>query len=99
MMIYEIPGKEPGVMTDQEIARERFYAEEVCRRTLDKEMPFFQKYLETLPMSPEVDKLSLSSLDFYEAEEQWNEWEVLMLVDSEAAARVSGAAETVDYFG
>ena len=26
-------------------------------------------------------------------------WEVLMLVDSEAAARVSGAAETVDYFG
>ena len=26
------------------------------------------------------------------------EWEVLMLVDSEAAARVSGAAETVDYF-
>ena len=25
-------------------------------------------------------------------------WEVLMLVDSEAAARVSGAAETVDYF-
>ena len=26
-------------------------------------------------------------------------WEVLMLVDSEAAARVSGAAETIDYFG
>ena len=26
-------------------------------------------------------------------------WEVLMLVDSEAAVRVSGAAETVDYFG
>ena len=26
-------------------------------------------------------------------------WEVLMWVDSEAAARVSGAAETVDYFG
>ena len=25
-------------------------------------------------------------------------WEVLMLVDSEAAAQVSGAAETVDYF-
>ena len=25
-------------------------------------------------------------------------WEVLMWVDSEAAARVSGAAETVDYF-
>ena len=25
--------------------------------------------------------------------------EVLMLVDSEAAAPVSGAAETVDYFG
>ena len=25
-------------------------------------------------------------------------WEVLMLVDSEAAARVSGAAETIDYF-
>ena len=27
------------------------------------------------------------------------QWEVLMLVDSEAAAQVSGAAETVDYFG
>ena len=27
------------------------------------------------------------------------EWEVLMWFDSEAAARVSGAAETVDYFG
>ena len=26
-------------------------------------------------------------------------WEVLMWVDSEAAAWVSGAAETVDYFG
>ena len=26
-------------------------------------------------------------------------WEVLMLAGSEAAARVSGAAETVDYFG
>ena len=26
-------------------------------------------------------------------------WEVLMLVDSEAVARVSGEAETVDYFG
>ena len=26
-------------------------------------------------------------------------WEVLMLVDSEVAARVSGVAETVDYFG
>ena len=26
-------------------------------------------------------------------------WEVLMLVDNEAAARVSGAAETIDYFG
>ena len=25
-------------------------------------------------------------------------WEVLMLVDSEAAAQVSGVAETVDYF-
>ena len=30
---------------------------------------------------------------------QWVLWEVLMLVDSEVAARVSGAAETVDYFG
>ena len=28
-----------------------------------------------------------------------NVWEVLMLVDSEVAVRVSGAAETVDYFG
>ena len=27
------------------------------------------------------------------------QWEVLMWFDSEAAARVSGAAETVDYFG
>ena len=26
-------------------------------------------------------------------------WEVLMRFDSEVAARVSGAAETVDYFG
>ena len=26
-------------------------------------------------------------------------WEVLMWVDSEAAVWVSGAAETVDYFG
>ena len=26
-------------------------------------------------------------------------WEVLMLVDSDVAAQVSGAAETVDYFG
>ena len=27
------------------------------------------------------------------------DWEVLMWFDSEAAARVSGVAETVDYFG
>ena len=39
----------------------------------DKEMPFFQKYMETLPLSPEVDTLSLSSLDSYEADEEWNE--------------------------
>ena len=26
-------------------------------------------------------------------------WEVLMLVDNEVAAQVSGVAETVDYFG
>ena len=26
-------------------------------------------------------------------------WEVLLLVDSEVAVRVSGVAETVDYFG
>ena len=73
MMTYEISGKEPGITMDQEIARERFYAERACRRALDKEMPFFQKYLETLPMSPEVDTLSLSSLDSYEADEEWNE--------------------------
>ena len=73
MMVYEIPGKEPGITMDQEIARERFYAERACRRALDKEMPFFQKYIETLPLSPEVDTLSLSSLDSYEADEEWNE--------------------------
>ena len=31
--------------------------------------------------------------------ETYQIWEVLMWFDSEAAARVSGAAETVDYFG
>ena len=73
MMIYEIPGKEPAITTDQEIDRERFYAERACRRALDKEMPFFQKYLETLPLSPKVDTLSLSSLNSYEVYEEWNE--------------------------
>ena len=33
----------------------------------------------------------------YQLEEEEN-WEVLMWFDSEAAAWVSGAAETVDYF-
>ena len=29
----------------------------------------------------------------------WSWWEVLMWFDNEVAARVSGVAETVDYFG
>ena len=28
-----------------------------------------------------------------------HQWEVLLLFDSEAVVQVSGAAETVDYFG
>ena len=39
---------------------------------------------------PEKKKITL---------DEYNRWEVLMLVDSEVVAQVSGAAETVDYFG
>ena len=41
----------------------------------------------------------LSYLDGTTNNEKSKPWEVLMLVDSEVAAWVSGAAETVDYFG
>ena len=73
MIVYEILGKESDITMDQEIARERFYAERACQRALDKEMPFFQKYMGTLPLNPEADTLSLSSLDSYEAKDEWNE--------------------------
>ena len=52
MMVYEIPGKEPGITMDQAIARERFYAERACKRALDKEMPFFQKIYGNLTYEP-----------------------------------------------
>ena len=38
-------------------------------------------------------------LNYVSVENDKQQWEVLMWFDSEAAAWVSGAAETVDYFG
>ena len=47
----------------------------------------------------QVSMLVLAPLPVGDERSRVPYWEVLMLVDSVAAARVSGAAETVDYFG
>ena len=73
LMHYEVPGKEPGNATEQEIARERFYAKNNYEKALDRETPLFKLYLETIPSDQEDDTLSLSSLDSYEAQEDWTE--------------------------
>ena len=44
-------------------------------------------------------RIGAKSSSSEEAVSESSDWEVLMLVDREAAAGVSGAAETVDYFG
>ena len=36
LMHYELPGKEPGNTTEQEIARERFYAKNNYEKALEK---------------------------------------------------------------
>ena len=57
-----------------------------------------------VPATPEVPSTIAFSVipskpGTFPSNSQSQLWEVLMLVDSEAAARVSDVAETVDYFG
>ena len=49
LLFYELPGKEPGIMTDQEAERERMMALVQQKKILDQEIPLLKKCMELAP--------------------------------------------------
>ena len=86
LMFFELPGKEPGITTDQEAERERIMALVQHKKILDQEMPLLKKCMELAPENPESeeDHLSEISLGRYECEKDWTEpnyWRALFLYE------------------
>ena len=75
LLFYELPGKEPGITTDQEAERERMMVLVHQKKILDQEIPLLKKCMELAPENPETeeDRLSELSLDHYECEKDWTE--------------------------
>ena len=75
LLFYELPGKEPGITTDQEAERERMMALVQQKKILDQEIPLLKKCMELAPENPESeeDRLSEISLGHYECEKDWTE--------------------------
>ena len=75
LLFYELPGKEPGITTDQEAERERMMVLVQQKKILDQEIPLLKKCMELAPENPETeeDHLSELSLDHYECEKDWME--------------------------
>ena len=70
LLFYELPGKEPGITTDQEAERERVMVLVQQKKILDQEIPLLKKCMELAPENSETeeDRLSEISLDHYECE-------------------------------
>ena len=75
LLFCELPGKEPGISTDQEIESERMMVLVQQKKILDQEIPLLKKCIELAPENPETeeDRLSELSLDHYECEKDWTE--------------------------
>ena len=75
LLFFELPGKEPGITTDQEAERERIMALVQHKKILDQEMPLLKRRMELAPENPEseADHLSEISLGHYECEKDWTE--------------------------
>ena len=75
LMFFELPGKEAGVTTDQEVERERVMALVQHKKALDQEIPLFKKCIELAPEDPESEdeRLSQISRGSYECEKDWTE--------------------------
>ena len=75
LMFFELPGKEPGITTDQEAERERMMALVQHKKILDQEMPLLKRCMELAPENPgsEEDHLSEISVGQYECEKDWTE--------------------------
>ena len=75
LLFYELPGKEPGITTDQEAERERMMVLVQQKKILDQEILLLKKCMELAPENPETeeDRLSEISLDHYECEKDWTE--------------------------
>ena len=75
LLFYKLPGKEPGITTDQEVERERMMVLVQHKKILDQEMPLLKKCMELAPENPESeeDRLSEISLGHYECEKDWTE--------------------------
>ena len=75
LMFFKLPGKEPGITTDQEAERERMMALVQHKKILDQEMPLLKRCMELAPENPESeeDRLSEISLGQYECEKDWTE--------------------------
>ena len=74
-MFFELPGKEGGITTDQEVEREGVMALVQHRKVLDREIPLFKKCIELAPGDPESEdeRLSQISPGSYECEKDWTE--------------------------
>ena len=75
LLFCELPGKEPGITTNQEAERERMMVLVQQKKILDQEIPLLKKCMELAPKNPETeeDRLSELSLDHYECEKDWTE--------------------------
>ena len=52
LLFYELPGKEPGITTDQEVERERMMVLVQQKKILDQEIPLLKKCMELAPEKP-----------------------------------------------
>ena len=65
LLFYELPGKDPGISTDQEVESERMMALVQQKKILEQEIPLLKRCMELAPENPETeeDRLSELSLD------------------------------------
>ena len=76
LLQYQVSSVQGGYPTDQEIEQARVYLNNQHAKKLREELPYINRYFETLLASMEIednDGLSESSAGSYEAREEWNE--------------------------
>ena len=75
-----VAGRSP---TDHEVEQVRMYISDAHTKKLKEELPYINRYFETIPVDMEIednDGLSESSAGSYEAHEEWTEEEYRKLM-------------------